>query len=331
MTPRGAINIVTLLFLCLAVYAVTSSLRKSAITPTKNAFDLRQERKISIETTPDGKPAVRDARGALVPIEPYQRIIAGSITSTEIIHELIENDRIVAYSAYADPGGPWKYAHKPQVEQIADVERILSLKPDIVFYNGPIPAEPLARLRENGVQTFDLGRMLGLESYLDEVEVILTVLGATERYDAYRYTVERRAQSIVCKDIATPAEAMYVGIIASTIFGGTQGTSYADVLRLAGVQDAAAAKFTGWPQYSTEDLLAINPPWIVTPQGDGKPLCEYGSLRNLQACANGRSGIVEVPGELLGGAGTSILDAAAQVFDQIYGPCPARAPRPHQD
>lgn len=325
MTLRGALNILTLVVLCIAVYAVTSNLRKNAVTPAKQPVDAHHKQKVRIEHTADGTPAVRDARGALVPIRSYERIVAGSITSTEIIHELIEDQRVVAYSAYADPGGPWKYAHKKRVEQISDVERILSLKPDIVFYNGPIPAEPLARLHENHVQTFDLGRMLGLESYLDEVEVILTVLGNPDRYDAYRYRVERHANSIVCKDIDVPQQAMYVGIIASTIFGGTRGTSYADVLRIAGIEDAAAHAFDGWPQYSTEDLLALNPPWIVTPEGDGKTLCEYGSLRHLQACANGRSGIVEVPRDLLGGAGTSIVDAAARVFDQIYGTCTPRA------
>lgn len=321
MTARGLANLLSLLVLCVAVYLVTSSLRKSATTPARKGFSFESGETLTVEKTPDGKPALRDERGVLVPIQPYKRIVAGSITSTEILHELIEDDRIVAYSAYANPGGAWKYDHKPRVEQIQDVERILSLNPDIVFYNGPIPAEPLARLRENNVQTFDLGRMLGLESYLHEANIILTLLGNADRFYPYNYDVTRRARSVQCRTIDVPARAMYVGIIASTLFGGTTHTSYGDVLRVAGVEDAAAEAFDGWPQYSTEDILALDPPWIVTPQGDGKTLCDYGSLGNLQACAEGRAGIVEVPGDLLGGAGTSIIQSAAIVHDQIYGPC----------
>lgn len=321
MTQRGIWNIVAIAVLCLAVYAVTSSLRKDPSTPSASNAPSFDPSDVPIEHTPEGEPAVRDARGVLVPIAPYERIIAGSITSTEIIGELIEDTRIVAFSDYANPGGAWKYAHKPRVEHIHDVERILRLEPDIVFYNGPLPAEPLARFRENGVQTFDLGPMRGLDSYLEEAHTILTVLDAKERFMDYHYRVLRRAYSVQCHAIESPEAAMYVGIIASTLFGGTTGTSYADVLRIAGVQDAAAETFDGWPQYSTEDLLAVDPPWIITPTGDGKKLCEYGSLQNLQACANGRERIVEVPEELIGGAGTSIITAASMVFDQIYGPC----------
>lgn len=321
MTQRGLLNIAALFLLFAAVYAVTSSLRKQTVTPsTSNALQT-EPADVPIEDMPDGKPAVRDARGALVPIDSYKRIIAGSVTSTEVIAELIEDERIIAFSDYANPGGVWKYAHKPRVEQINDVESILTLDPDIVFYNGPLSAEPLARFRENGVQTFDLGAMRGLESYLEEAHTILTVLNEADRFHDYNYRVSRRAQSVQCHAIESPQEAMYVGIIASTLFGGTTGTSYADVIRLAGLKDAAADTFDGWPQYSTEDILAVNPAWIITPSGEGKNLCEYGSLSNLQACANGRERIIEVPGELLGGAGTSIITAASMTFDQVYGPC----------
>lgn len=321
MTQRGLLNILALFFLCAAVYAVTSSLRKQTVTPGTARAHHADPEAIPIEKMPDGKPAVRDARGALVPIDSYKRIIAGSITSTEVIAELIEDERIIAFSDYANPGGAWKYAHKTRVEHVGDVERILTLEPDIVFYNGPLPAEPLARFRENGVQTFDLGAMRGLDSYLEEAHTILTVLNEAERFKDYYYRVSRRAQSVQCHDIESPQEAMYVGIIASTLFGGTTGTSYGDVLRLAGLKDAAADTFDGWPQYSTEDILAINPAWIITPSDGGKKLCEYGSLSNLQACANGRERIIEVPGDLLGGAGTSIITAASMAFDQVYGPC----------
>lgn len=321
MTARGITNIIAIVCLSLAVYAVTASLRKTALEPSKQDVESQRERNVTIEKMPDGTPAIRDTRGALVPIRPYQRIIAGSITTTEIVRELIEQDRAVAYTKYASPGGEWKYAGKERVEHIADIESILSLKPDLVLYNGPIAAEPIARLNEHGVQTFDLGAVRGLDSYLNEAETILTLVGNDERFDAYRYEIERRAQGVVCKDIGVRQDAMYVGIIASVLFGGTTGTSYHDVIQLAGLNDAAADAFNGWPQYSTEDLLAVNPPWLIVSEGTGKVLCELSALNNLQACTDGRSGVVEIPSDVLEGPGTSIITAAAMVFDRVYGPC----------
>lgn len=321
MTARGLVNLLAIVCLCIAVYAVTAGLRKNAITPAQESTERQSQRTVTVEHMPDGTPAIRDTRGALVPIRPYKRIIAGSITTTEISRELIEPDRVAAYTNYASPGGEWKYAGTTRVEHIGDIETILSLNPDIVFYNGPLAAEPIARLNEHGVETFDLGAVRGLDSYLDEAQTILTVIDNPERFDAYKYNIERRAQSVICKDIGARQDAMYVGLIASVLFGGTTGTSYNDVLRLAGLRDAAADAFERWPQYSTEDLLSVNPPWIVVPEGQGHVLCELSALHNLQACADNQQGIIEIPSEILESPGSSIITAAAMVFDRVYGPC----------
>lgn len=321
MSTRGLSNILAIVCLCIAVYIVTAGLRKSAIAPAEETAETSGQRTVTVEHTADGTPAIRDTRGALVPIRPYERIVAGSITTTEVARELIEPDRVVAYTNYASPGGEWKYSGTKRIEHIGDIETLLSLNPDIVFYNGPIAAEPIARLNEHGVETFDLGAVRGLDSYLNEAQTILTVIGNPERFDAYRYDIERRAQGIICKDIGARQEAMYVGLIASVLFGGTTGTSYNDVLRLAGLRDAAADAFDGWPQYSTEDLLAVNPPWIVVPEDQGQILCGLSALHNLQACAHNQHGIIEVPADILESPGSAIITAAAMVFDRVYGPC----------
>jgi hypothetical protein len=55
---------------------------------------------------------------------------------------------------------------------------------------------------------------------------------------------------------------MYLTNVGESWFGGTQGSSYGDLLRLSGIEDLAAAHgYRDWPQFSREQILACRPRW----------------------------------------------------------------------
>lgn len=325
MNRRSLLNIATIPLLLLALIGVTRFLRaKPPSYEPRNAFEAIYE-PIERGITDDGRPAIRDARGKLVPIQRYQRIAAASTISAEVVRELIEEDRIVAYSQFAadhDHNG-WKFQHKPGIATIQDIEDILALSPDIFFYNLEANATAIARLEERGVEVFDLGPMLGVPSFLKQAEEIMAVLDESERFEPYRYRFLRQLDTVQCRPIERPEQIMYVGMFGPSLFGGTKNTSYNDVIRRAGLIDIAEAQYSGWPEYTPESLLAIDPPWILTSTGMRNNLCSHGALRLLQACADNGKRIVELPDSLIGDAGSAVLTAASLLFDAVYGPCSA--------
>jgi iron complex transport system substrate-binding protein len=174
------------------------------------------------------------------------------------------------------------------------------------------------RLRELGLNVFDLGPMRGLPTFVDDVLALGWLLGAEPR--AQRYAAQFTARMRAVSAAVAPEQrrsGLYVGVYGTQLFGGTLGSSYHDVLTHAGLVDTAARRFQGWPRYTPEQLLLLDPDVIVTHTGMRRSLCGEGELARLRACGAGH--IVEVEEAWLNDAGVHMLDAAEVIHDAVYG------------
>lgn len=323
MTMRDALNIVAIVLLFGALYLLALERDNTNSDTTMGIGTAYNAGNIPLHTNAKGERFVIDHSNRQVPVRPYERVLAASITSKEIAVELVEPTRIAGYLAYGNAGGAWRYAGKPTITELADTEHVIALHPDIVFYSGPAPANALARLHERGIETFDHGPMTGLDSYLYAAQAMMTVMDVRERAQRYTQSLQRRAKNVACKRHDTPERALYLSYISSVLFGGTTHTSYHDILHYAGLRDIAASRYQGWPQYSDEELVAMDPDWIVTTEGTADTLCHHRALSGLSACRHHGARIIQLPDDVINGTGAGIVDAAAMLHDAIYGPCDA--------
>jgi len=267
---------------------------------------------------PEGVRTVTDASGDEVPVARYERIASASSIADQVLEEILEPDRVVAVAAHSKLRAPerWRYADRDAIERLEDLEEILSLSPDLLFVNDLADAGRVARLRERGVRVFDLGPMQGLRTLLPNIRDIGTVVGEPERAERLAASFERRMRSVA--DVAAPEEAMFLSVLGDQLYGGTTETSYADILDAAGLVDVAErAGYEGWPVYGAEDVLALDPEWIVVPEGDERALCRHVGLDALRACREGH--VRGVPLDLVSDPGLGMLPAAEAVHDAIYG------------
>ena len=266
---------------------------------------------------------IRDASGVIFEPRDYQRIASASPVADELLLELCEPDRIVAFTGYNQRVGVrnYRYQGKGTIELITDIEQILTLNPDLVLAHNLTDPRHVERLREAGVRVFDFGSIEGLTSLWEDIDTIATLVGHPERGTALAERLKGDLEAIA-SDIpaAQRKKGLYVTVVGNRIYGGTTGSSYHDVLSYAGVIDIAAGKYERWPNYSIEQLLDLDPPLIVTATGIGAPLCALSALSQLQACAEERQGIVEIDGKVLGSGALGIVDAARAVRTKIYGP-----------
>ncbi|MCG8421873.1 MAG: ABC transporter substrate-binding protein [Proteobacteria bacterium] len=276
---------------------------------------------LRFRTLATGGRGLVDARGHTVPLRHYRRIVAGSTVARALLYELCEPDRIAGIVRYGLDRAPdsHRYAGKPTIESIEDVEAILSLHPDLVLVNSIASLDRVARLRDAGLDVFDLGQMLGLATLIPNIHAVGALVGHPDQARRYAEAFVARMRGVAADiPIELRKRGMYISIYGDRMLGGTAGTSYGDVLTHAGLLDAAAGRFHGWPQYSGEDVLAVDPDVIVTKLGMGAVLCRHPGLDQLRPCRHDRRGIVELPPGLVGDPGPGMLDTAEAIRRELY-------------
>ena len=267
----------------------------------------------------DASRSVEDASGVRVSVRDYVRIVSTSTIADQVLDELVDPSRVLAVSAHTLRGPTSeRYSGKIGVERASDIETIIELRPDIVFINSFVDERQVERLRNAGLRMFNLGVMRGVETLLENISQISTVLGVPERGEALsRGFLDELAQ--VSK--AVPADrrrrGLYVGIHGDRLYGGTKGTSFHDILVAGGLDDVAAeAGFVAWPVYTNEQLLSLDPPWIITNPGTEQTLCRHPGFEALRAC---RLGTVRgIDTHLLTDPGLGMVDAARAVHAAVY-------------
>ena len=231
-------------------------------------------------------------------LSTFTRIVSLGITTDAALAELCEPDRVVGVSAWTTGPLARRWADKPRLSGLDDLERIIALAPDLVLVNtAGGEGDRLERLRSVGLRVEELGPMAGLAAYERDLAVVGRLLGREDEGRALGARLRERLARVA--DPARPApRALYLATYGGILFGGTVGSSYHDVLIAAGCRDAAADSFAGWPQFSVEQVLLLAPEVIVTKAGMG---------RQLPATT---ARIIELPAELLEDPGPRLLEAA---------------------
>ncbi len=266
---------------------------------------------------------VEDATGERVPVREYTRIVSTSTIADQVLIEIIEPGRLLAVSSHTLRTQTSRiYKDKIGVEHARDIETIIELRPDIVFINSFIDRRQVERLKDAGLNVFDMGEMRGLQTLLPNIRQLAAVLDVPERGTALIDELVGQLEA-VSAGIAEGdrRRGLYVGIHGDRLYGGATGTSFHDVLVAGGLIDVAAeAGFNGWPAYTNEQLLSLDPAWVITNPGTERSLCRHPGFRSLSACQTGRVRSIET--DLLTDPGLGIVKAAEAVHAVVYGDAP---------
>lgn len=263
---------------------------------------------------------VVDTDGEMVPVRPYSRVASASTIADQVLIRIVEPSRVLAVSRHSldGPIDPWRYDGKAGIGRAEDLEMIIQLRPDIVFMNGFVDVRTVQRMKEAGLRVFNLGEMRGLDTLLPNIRQVATVMGVPERGEAVAEEFQRRLAA-VAGDVPNDerVRALYAGIHGDRLYGGTAGTSFHDVFRAAGLIDVAAeAGFRDWPAYTSEQILTLDPPWIITNDRSEEAFCRHPGFDALSACKHDR--VRGIPTDLLTDPGLGMLPAAEAVHAAVY-------------
>jgi iron complex transport system substrate-binding protein len=266
-------------------------------------------------------PGLVDLRGQTVPVYAYQRIASLNTIADRLLLELVEPDRLVAVTAYSIKTHPdgWRYKAQEQIETSDDIEAILATKPDLVIASPFTNASYIARLKDEGIEVFDLGPVRGVTTTLANIDTLAALVDAHERGKRLERNFRHQLEALEAKTRRLKQKkGLYLTFYADSFFGGTVGSSYADLLHYGGVKDVAAEHgYQDWPKYSPAQVLEMSPEMIITQTGMGKAICRHSALRSVPACNIGGR-IIELPDGYHSDPGLGLVHAADMLRTLVY-------------
>lgn len=252
------------------------------------------------------------------PAQRVQRIVSLAPSTTEILYALGVGDRVVGVDQFSD----WP----PEAAKVArvgsdlspSIERIVALKPDVVF----VSTSANARELPDELERLGLRVVVSRVETLDDLWRDLVHIGsAVGRHDAAAALVERlraRIAAAHARVAALPAPKVLVVVWADplTVAGGH--TFVDEAIRAAGGDNLAADSPQPYPQYSVERMLARAPEVIVVGSHKGGPTIDpLRAHASLPAVKNGR--VHSVDGDLLFRPGPRLVEGV-ELLARLFHP-----------
>lgn len=213
-----------------------------------------------------GKITITDSMGRSVEVPcPPERIISVNSDVTEVICALGAGEKIVGVADTAD--FPPKVKDMPKVGEAftPSVEKILELKPDLIFGYGSFLKSELAQQIETAgiplvyLDCYKLGTMG------QDVKALGTILGREKKAGEYVALFEKYLKQITdrTKDLK-PEEKIPVYLEGYTDYSSNAaGSGGADLIELAGGRNIAASETVPYPKVSPEWVVGKNPGVII--------------------------------------------------------------------
>jgi iron complex transport system substrate-binding protein len=276
------------------------------------------------ETAAGFPVTVTGADGNKVEVEAApERIVSLMPSVTEIAFELNLGDQIVGVTD--NDTYPKEVNEKERVGGMElNVEKILSLNPDLVLADTSTDEKAIAQIREAGIDVLVSSEAQSIDQIYTSFELISEATGTQEEAQKDIKTlkegiaaIEEKASQIKEEDvknvyfeIAAPPETYSVG----------NNTFINEVIELVGANNVMNTE-EGWPKVSEEAIIEKNPDTILINYGWYVENALDGALKrqgweSIEAIQNKE--VFEVDGDVTSRPGPRIVQGAEQIAEAIY-------------
>lgn len=220
-----------------------------------------------------------------VPTHPH-RVVSLSPAVTEIMFALGADSLLVGRTEFC--------VYPPEASQIENVggisnlnvEKVLSLNPDLVISGSMIPRKVVEQFNKMGVPLVSVIEKQHFEALYENIEKIGSLVGSQRAADSLNQVLRNEVASLKLTPTTTPKSVYYVvGFGSGGNFTAGGNTFINDIINMAGGHNIAADS-EGWT-YSIEALLKADPDIIVIRQEDSATFCRTAPYSQLSAVKQG--------------------------------------------
>ena len=253
-----------------------------------------------------------------VPVAP-ERVVSTSPAVTEIIFALGGEDLLVGRTDFCTyPPEAMKIESIGGISNL-NVEKIVSLAPDIVISGSMIPKKSTDQLDNMGVATVHVIEKQRFDGLYENISRIGQLIGRSHQADSLNEVLRESIQALTQSNTETLTHWCHKDTDLSSDIGATRaptsvqtiyyvvgfgptgnftagGDSFInDIIRMAGGRNAAE-EITGW-SYSLEALLTADPDYILIRREDSAVFCHTQPYTRLTAVKEHK--VIGIPSGLI--------------------------------
>ena len=248
-----------------------------------------------------------------------ERVVSLAPNLTEIIYAIGAGDRLVGNTTYCDYPEQAKSVQKVGDTLQPNIERILALRPNLIFISTSSQLEAFAQQLDAHHIPVYVSDPHDIEGVLHSIERIATVLDRQQQAGDLVKELRGRVAAVEAVVKNRQPVTVFYQLSAEPLYTAGRDAFVTDLIKRAGGLSVTADVPEAWPRYSQESAVAAKPDAIVLPTGGsmGAANSEVAmGLKASPAVLNGR--VIKINGDLLVRPGPRAVDGLEQLARALH-------------
>lgn len=190
-----------------------------------------------------------------------RRIVSLGSINTENVFLLGAGNQLIANTVYCT--FPEAAKHKEKIGTLlqVNVEKIISLKPDLVLATSLTRPRQVARLKQLGIRVEVFGKPASFSEICDQLIKLGRLLGREERAHQIINKAAQKVAEIKTQTSGLPRKKIFLQVGSKPLFASIDDSFTNDYIKFGGGINIAAGSKSG--VYSREKVLEQNPDVII--------------------------------------------------------------------
>ena len=249
------------------------------------------------------------------------RVVSLAPNLTEIVYAVGAGNRLVGRTSFCNYPPEAKQVIEVGDTQQPNIERIISLQPDLVLVTTASQLEAFTKQFDERRIPVYVTNPQSLEDVFRSIKTIGELLGETERAEKIVQDLQRRANETEAKVKTTKLVRVFFQLAAEPLYTAGKESFITDLIRRAGGESVTANVPGPWPRYSDEAAFAARPEAIIisAPETDetSQASAEIAApLRKSPAALNGR--LYRINADLLTRPGPRLVEGLEQMARALH-------------
>jgi ABC-type Fe3+-hydroxamate transport system substrate-binding protein len=243
------------------------------------------------------------------------RIVSLAPSVTEMIFAAGAGDRLVGVTTYCNYPEAAKAIEKVGDTQTPNIERIIALKPDVVFVSTASQLEAFMQTLEQQNIAVYVTDPKGIDGVAENLSTFGRLFGTETTADRLAGELKQRATAVNEQVKARPRSKVFVQISNEPLFTIGKEAFVTALVERAGGESVSRDVPTAFPKLSKETASAMSPEVIIL--SDSEDNLEPNEVfRNSPAVKNGR--VYRINADIISRPGPRLVDALEQIAGFLH-------------